>query len=966
MGEQQSRLPPGLVAKHTLVETKDFLTQIEWGRTGDKIASAGDGTVVGVWNVSTRAKTHIDVSFDGPARGTTRGVRSLAWDPDGRRLAVGCNDLAVRVYGEGGLEATLRGQTGRATGLTWSPKGNYVACSSDDATVHVWEVPQGDVARRYGNLPAPVNSIAWSPTDGYLAAALGDGRLRVWTTADWKLRHTSFASTHALTSLAWAPDGSKLAVGSDDATINIYSAGADRHVRTLEEHTKRVNSLSFCASGSVLASRSDDGSIVLWDCDTWEALCKVHLGSSTRRLNAVFGSSAMQLAAIGADRRSIVLYDVDLKVLRRAERPRTIRYSSAKIVLVGESNAGKSCIALQLAEGRFESQDTTHGMRVRIVSSDQLSPQDALLNEKRDLVIWDMGGQEEYQLVHQLFLNDTTVALVHFDPTRGRASFDEVEGWNKRLEKQLHGRQTAKILVGTKVDADAAVLDFAAIRELVKKCGFVKFVCTSAKTGRGISELSEAVAAAIDWGELATTSRPELFQKIREYIDTERSSGRVVLLYSELVEWLKSWQTADFDPDVANAVTVLLAVQGLLTDARLASGKRALVLRVDAIERYAGSIILAARDNPRGIPQVEKASIPSDEMAFPGIAASERLPRDRELIVLECVMELLLDAGICVEHEGLLIFPSLYKRRRDVDSQLSHPVALFYDFSGATSNIYSSLVSNLKVSDEFGDPRFSYDRTEFGRAGAGTCGVRLSDRGSGFARLDLYFAPATPKRTRDLFICFVEQHLREHGVDVHEHLDLTCSCGFSFDDDLVRGRISAGRRDVGCPNCDARVEFAEGAAAIKGRDGEAETRTWALKTKVGERKNDIVREAKRVFTDASNSQQADPIRILHISDLHLSATAEPQRLIQPLLEDLRGASPGLGLKHIDYLVVSGDLTMGGQPREFECPCGRVRPNRRTIHQRRAVHCRAWQSRPELGRRSVCLPLHSASPRLVAH
>jgi len=32
-------------------------------------------------------------------------------------------------------------------------------------------------------------------------------------------------------------------------------------------------------------------------------------------------------------------------------------------------------------------------------------------NQRRDIVLWDLGGQEEYRLIHQLFLHDTTVAL---------------------------------------------------------------------------------------------------------------------------------------------------------------------------------------------------------------------------------------------------------------------------------------------------------------------------------------------------------------------------------------------------------------------------------------------------------------------------------------------------------------------------------------------------------------------------
>src|SRR5262245_56871085 len=52
------------------------------------------------------------------------------------------------------------------------------------------------------------------------------------------------------------------------------------------------------------------------------------------------------------------------------------------------------------------------------------------------------GGQDEYRLIHQLFLHDTTLALVLLDPTRGRTAFEEAEGWSKRLEKQLAGMKS--------------------------------------------------------------------------------------------------------------------------------------------------------------------------------------------------------------------------------------------------------------------------------------------------------------------------------------------------------------------------------------------------------------------------------------------------------------------------------------------------------------------------------------------
>lgn len=57
--------------------------------------------------------------------------------------------------------------------------------------------------------------------------------------------------------------------------------------------------------------------------------------------------------------------------------------------------------------------------------------------QRRDVILWDFGGQDEYQLVHQIFLHDATLALVLIDPTRGTVAMEEARAWNKRLENIL-------------------------------------------------------------------------------------------------------------------------------------------------------------------------------------------------------------------------------------------------------------------------------------------------------------------------------------------------------------------------------------------------------------------------------------------------------------------------------------------------------------------------------------------------
>jgi WD40 repeat protein len=72
-------------------------------------------------------------------------VRSAAWSPDGRFLASGSEDGAVRIWDAetGALLRTLAGHTDWVLSAAWSPDGRFLASASSDGTVRIWGVPGG-------------------------------------------------------------------------------------------------------------------------------------------------------------------------------------------------------------------------------------------------------------------------------------------------------------------------------------------------------------------------------------------------------------------------------------------------------------------------------------------------------------------------------------------------------------------------------------------------------------------------------------------------------------------------------------------------------------------------------------------------------------------------------------------------------------------------------------------------------
>ena len=262
---------------------------------GSRLASGSLDRTIRLWD-------GVSGEYLSTLKGHTGYVLSIAFSPDGSRLASGSLDRTIRLWDgvSGEYLSTLEGHTHYVTSVAFSPDGSRIASGSRDNTIRLWDGVSGEYLSTLEGHTHYVTSVAFSPDGSRLASGSDDNTIRLWNAATGEHLSTLEGHTHYVTSVAFSPDGSSLASGSGDNTIRLWNAAIGEHLSTLEGHTGDVNSVAFSPDGSSLASGSDDWTIRLWNATTGE-----HLSTLTRHRNdvnsVVFSPDGSRLASGSSD-----------------------------------------------------------------------------------------------------------------------------------------------------------------------------------------------------------------------------------------------------------------------------------------------------------------------------------------------------------------------------------------------------------------------------------------------------------------------------------------------------------------------------------------------------------------------------------------------------------------------------------------------------------------------------------------
>jgi len=164
-----------------------------------------------------------------------------------------------------------------------------------------------------------------------------------------------------------------------------------------------------------------------------------------------------------------------------------------KVVLLGRSGVGKSCLVERFIYGSFQ------GNAQATVGSAYFSKKEVVGDKAVQLGIWDTAGSERFESMTKIYYRGAGAAIICYDLTDAE-SFGRANFWLSELKANV--QNCAVYFVGCKLDMIESgerkrAITFDDVKRFADANGVRAVFETSAKSGAGVAPVFTQIAT--DW-----------------------------------------------------------------------------------------------------------------------------------------------------------------------------------------------------------------------------------------------------------------------------------------------------------------------------------------------------------------------------------------------------------------------------------------------------------------------------------
>ncbi|GAA0420692.1 hypothetical protein Acor_83280 [Acrocarpospora corrugata] len=273
-----------------------WVFSVAYSPDGTRLATGSADGTVRIWDARTA------IQLGEPLIGHAGAVRSVVFSPDGTRLATGSDGSAVRIWDARTgtpIGNPLIGHSKRVSSVVFSLDGSRLASGSDDGTVRIWDARTGTpIGEPLTGHTSWVNSVAFSPDGTRLATGSADKTVRIWDArTGTPIGEPLTGHTGEVHSVALSPDGTRVASGGEDGKVRMWDARTGAPISKPLDHTGVVWSVAFSPDGTRLASGSADDTVQIWDARTGTPVGEPLTGHTDDVNSVVFSPDGTQVAS---------------------------------------------------------------------------------------------------------------------------------------------------------------------------------------------------------------------------------------------------------------------------------------------------------------------------------------------------------------------------------------------------------------------------------------------------------------------------------------------------------------------------------------------------------------------------------------------------------------------------------------------------------------------------------------------